>query len=61
MRLDVPVGVDITGSVLLDTGGFNLLEAPLWKVDGTGAEIAANIGVLESERSGQGAELGVIP
>ena len=31
MRLDVPVGVDVTGVVFLITTNFNLLETPLGK------------------------------
>lgn len=57
MCLHVPVGVGILGVVLGDTGGFNLLESPLWQVDVTGTQIASQRCVLESERSGQGPDL----
>lgn len=33
MRFNVPVSVNIARPVLLDTGGLDLLETPLWEVD----------------------------
>jgi hypothetical protein len=61
VRLDVPVGVDITGLVLLHTSSLNLLETPLRQVDIASAKVAAKIDVPQAERSGQSAQLRVIP
>lgn len=46
MRLNIPVGVDIAGIVLLDTSGLNLLEAPLWEIDIACSQIASKRSVL---------------
>ena len=51
--LDVPVGIDITGVILLITSNLDLLETPLWQVDVTSAKVAAENCMLESESGGQ--------
>jgi hypothetical protein len=61
VRLDVPVSVDITRLVLLDTGSLDLLETPLRQVDVASAKVAAKIDVPQAEGGGQSAELGVVP
>jgi hypothetical protein len=40
MSFNVPVSIDISRVVIFDTSRFDLLEAPLRKVDITGSEIA---------------------
>ncbi|KAI7506427.1 hypothetical protein KC367_g96 [Hortaea werneckii] len=45
MRLHVPVGVRILWLVFLYASCLNLLEAPLWQVDGTCTEVATKLGV----------------
>jgi hypothetical protein len=61
VRLDVPVGVDVTRLVLFHTSGLDLLETPLRQVDITSAEIASKIDVSQAERSGQSPEMGIVP
>jgi hypothetical protein len=60
VALDVPVGVLIAGVVLLDASRLNLLETPLGKVDVSGAEVASQNGVFESERRGKRPELALV-
>ena len=54
------MGVNVSGARILDTGCFNLLEAPLGKVDRSGTEVAAEFGVSQSERSGQSSDAGSV-
>lgn len=61
VTLNIPVSVDVTGLVLLGASDFNLLETPLRQIDITGAKIAAEVSVTQAERSGQCAQLGVVP
>jgi hypothetical protein len=61
VRLDVPVGVDITGLVLFHTSGLDLLKTPLRQVDVTSAEVASKIDVSQAERSGQSPQMGIVP
>lgn len=58
--LDVPVSVSVTRVVLLVAGHFNLLEAPLRKVDVASSQIAAQRGVLKTESRSQSADLAAI-
>ena len=60
VSFDVPVGVHILGVVLRHAGSLDLLETPLRQVDITGAEIASKGGMLESESSRQGPDLGSV-
>lgn len=60
MTLNVPVGEDILGLVLLGASDFDLLETPLWQVDVARSEIAVKLSVPKSECSRQSAKLGVI-
>lgn len=61
VALNVPVGVDVTGVVLLDAGRLNLLETPLRQVDVAGSEVAAKVLVSETERRGKSSKSGVVP
>lgn len=60
VRFDVPVGEYVARVILLGTGDFNLLETPLWEVHITGAEVAAETGVSQTECGGKCAELAVV-
>lgn len=60
VALDVPVGVHVPGVVGLGAGDFDLLETPLGKVDIASAEVTAKIRVLQTERSSQGPDLGIV-
>jgi hypothetical protein len=57
MAFNVPVSVDIAGIVLLDASHLNLLETPLGQVDIASAEIAAEVGMSESEGGRKGPDL----
>jgi hypothetical protein len=61
VRLDVPVGVDITGLVLFHTSGLDLLKTPLRQVDVTSAEVASKVDVSQAEGSGQSPQMGIVP
>ena len=60
MRFHVPLSVRITRFVFLNTSGLDLLETPLWQIDGSGAKIAAQVSVLQPEGCGQRPDLGVV-
>lgn len=60
VSLDIPVGVNILGVVGFVASDFNLLETPLRQVDVTSTKVASQYGMLESEGSGQGSDLGSI-
>jgi len=55
------VSVDIAGPVLLDAGGFDLLETPLRQVDIASAKVTSQLGVSQAERSSQGSQFGIVP
>jgi len=61
VRLNVPVGVGITGLILLSAGHLDLLETPLGKVDIAGTEVASEDLVLQAESRGKGPNLAAIP
>lgn len=60
VRLDVPVRVRVARVVVLGAGHFDLLEAPLRQVPVAGAQVAAEVRVLEAEGCGQRADLAVV-
>lgn len=60
MSLNVPVSISVTRIVLLVASDFNLLEAPLRKVDVASSKIAVHGSVLETESSSQGADLAAV-
>src|SRR4051812_700853 len=57
VALDVPVSVDITGVVRLNTSSLNLLETPLRQVDIASTKITPEIRVLQSECGSKGPDL----
>jgi hypothetical protein len=61
VSLNVPVGVSVTGVVLLGASNLDLLETPLGEVDVASSEIAAKDLMLETESSGKGSDLAAIP
>jgi hypothetical protein len=60
VSLDVPVGVRVTGVVLLRAGNFDLLETPLRQVLVTSTEVAAKSLVLKTESSSKGSDSAAI-
>lgn len=60
MSLNVPVGVCVTGVVLLGASNLNLLETPLRKVDVTSSEVAAQDLMLETESSSKSPDLAAV-
>lgn len=54
------MSVGITGVVSFGAGSLDLLETPLGKVNGSGAEVASQNLVLQAECSGESADLGAI-
>ena len=60
VSLNVPVGVSVTGVVLLGASNLNLLETPLRKVDVASSEVAAKDLVLETESSGKSPDLATV-
>lgn len=61
MGLHVPMGISVTGVIVLGASNLNLSETPLWKVDITSTQITAKGLVLETESSGQSANLALVP
>jgi hypothetical protein len=61
VRLDVPVSVDITRLVVLDTSSLNLLETPLRQVDIASTKVTSKVDVPQPEGSCQGTQLRVVP
>lgn len=60
VSLNVPVGVSVTGIVLLGASNLNLLETPLRKVDVASSEVAAKDLMLETESSGKSPDLATV-
>lgn len=60
MALDVPVSVYVSRLVLLGTSDLNLLETPLRQIDVARSEVAAEIGVPQTERGGQSSDLRIV-
>ena len=54
VRLDIPVGVHISGVVLLHARGLNLFETPLGEVDISRTQVTAESDVPQPERRGEG-------
>lgn len=59
--LDVPVCEHIAGVALLGTSNFDLFKPPLWEIHVASTQVAAETGMSQTERSGKGTDLAVIP
>lgn len=57
VALNVPVSVDIARVVGLDAASLNLLETPLRQVDVSSPKIAAKVYMLQTNCSGESADL----
>lgn len=57
VRLNIPMGVDISGLILFAASHFYLLEAPLGEVNIAGPKITAKSCVSQSKGGGQGPDL----
>ena len=60
MRLHVPMSKDISWFVLLDAGGFDLLESPLREIHIACSEIAVHVDMFQAESGRQSAYFGVV-
>lgn len=61
VRLDVPVCEHIAGVALLGASNFDLFKPPLWEIHIASTQVAAETGMSQTERSGKGTDLAVIP